>query len=146
MSLHLKKIKPRAPPQKGGRPRPRLLLGRVSTSDVHLPVSREGGGGRMGWGLPRASAGGGAAQISLSLSLSTPHSLRSQGFAALCGFASLFMGSYIRCVCFVEFGSYGGCRPDLAPPSTLRNYNAPRRRRKCHDLFSRPDQLTSRGK
>ena len=51
-------------------PRPRLLLGRVSTSDVHLPVSREGGGGRMGWGLPRASAGGGAAQISLSLSLS----------------------------------------------------------------------------
>ena len=54
---------------KGGRPRPRLLLGRVSTSDVHLPVSREGGGGRMGRGLPRASAGGGAAQISLSLSL-----------------------------------------------------------------------------
>ena len=26
----------------------------------------------MGWGLPRASAGGGAAQISLSLSLYTP--------------------------------------------------------------------------
>ena len=60
----------------------------------------------MGWGLPRASAGGGAAQISLSLS--TPHSLRSQGFAALCGFAPLFIGSYIRCVCFVEFRVGGG--------------------------------------